>query len=224
MRIHAVATFAAAACSMLAFTEAASARSADDVNDYIIPDQVSILGVTHAGSGCPVIDGTSTVGASISQDFQVLTVAFDQYLAEVGPGLDMRHKRLFCHIVLDLGFPAGLSFALIDLNYAGWADLEPGIKADQTSSYYFQGFQQDAKYTFRTTLVGGEFGYLGPFFRTDTLAAVSWSPCDKKRGLNIVTSVALDNRWNRRGSGTITLDSIETKVTETYGMRWRRCA
>ena len=216
MRIRALVTLAATGIS-LSLGGVASAHVLDsEPPDYVVPDHVSIASATHGGSGCP----GGSLAASFSLDFQALTLAFDDYTAEVGGDAEMRKKRLFCQIMLQLDFPAGLSFALVDMTYTGWAELDAGISASQSSTYYFQGFQKDDKYTFRTQL-------MGPFYdnyeRTDTLEMLSWSPCNMRRGLNIVTSVQLDNKRNRRGYGMITLDSIEAQVTEIYGVRWRRC-
>jgi hypothetical protein len=217
MRIHTIPAIVATVMSMFATTGVASARVLDaEVYEGVIPDYVSILDVTYGGSGCP----DSTMAASFSPDYQALTLIFDSYLAEVGPDVEFPKKRLFCHLVLKLGFPAGYSYALVDLTYQGYADLEFGINAAQSSSYYFQGFQKDDKYSFKTSVYGP---FIGDYWRTDALGLVSWSPCDKIRNLNIVTSLNIDNNRHRKGYGSITLDSIDNQVIEKYGVRWRRC-
>lgn len=217
MKIHAWLTIATTALSLMAFSRGASAHVLDaEPLEEVTPDHVNILSMTHGGSGCPV----DSVGASFSADYKYLTVIFDEYAAEVGKNVDAPKKRLFCHLVMQLEFPAGLSYALVDLTYRGYADLDPGINASQMSTYYFQGFKKDDQYSFRTRLYGP---FIGDYDRTDTLGLLSWSPCREKRGLNIVTSVQLDNKRNKSGSGLITLDSIDSQVVEKYGIRWRRC-
>jgi Domain of unknown function (DUF4360) len=218
MKIRILSSLAATALGSFFFTNSASAHvlDADPLNE-VIPDQVSIVSMTHGGSGCPI----DSVGASFSPDYQYLTIIFDEYAAEVGQYVDAPKKRLFCHLVLQLDFPAGLSYALVDLTYRGYADLDFGINAAQTSTYYFQGFKKDDQYSFKTRIFGP---FIGDYDRTDTLGLLSWSPCNEKRGLNIVTSVQLDNKRNKTGSGLITLDSIDSQVVEKYGIRWRRCA
>jgi hypothetical protein len=217
MRIRALLTLAATTASLLSFAGVSSAHVLDGDDEPVIPDQVNILSMTHGGSGCPV----DSVGASFSADYQYLTIIFDQYGAEIGQGVESPKKRLFCHLVLQLDFPAGLSYALVDLTYRGFADLDMGINASQTSTYYFQGFKKDDQYSFKTRIFGP---FIGDYDRTDSLGLVSWSPCNEKRGLNIVTSVQLDNKKNKQGSGMITLDSIDSQVVEQYGIRWRRCS
>jgi Domain of unknown function (DUF4360) len=209
-------TLAAGAASLFSFASVSSAHVLDAHDEPILPDQVNILSMTHGGSGCPV----DSVGASFSADYQYLTIIFDQYGAEIGTDIAAPKKRLFCHLVLQLDFPAGLSYALVDLTYRGYADLDAGIDAAQTSTYYFQGFRKDDQYSFKTRIYGP---FLGDYDRTDSLGLVAWSPCNEKRGLNIVTSVQLDNKRNKSGSGMITLDSIDSQVVEQYGIRWKRC-
>lgn len=217
MKIRILSSLAATALGSFFFTNAASAHVLDfDPLNGVIPDQVSIVSMTHGGSGCPI----DSVGASFSPDYQYLTIIFDEYAAEVGQYVDSPKKRLFCHLVLQLDFPAGLSYALVDLTYRGYADLDSGINAAQTSTYYFQGFKKDDQYAFKTRIFGP---FIGDYDRTDTLGLLSWSPCNEKRGLNIVTSVQLDNKRNKTGSGLITLDSIDSQVVEKYGIRWRKC-
>ena len=217
MSKRALLTLASTALSLVSFTGIASAHVLDGGDDSIIPDRVAITSVTHGGSGCP----EGSVAPSFSADYQYLTIIFDQYAAEIGQGVDAPKKRLFCQLVLQLDFPAGLSYALVDLTYRGYADLDPGINAAQTSTYYFQGFRKDDQYSFKTQVFGP---YIGDYDRTDSLGLVAWSPCNEKRGLNIVTSVQLDNKQNKRGSGLITLDSVDSQVVEQYGVRWKRCS
>lgn len=216
MRIRALLTLAAATASLLSFASVSSAHILDADNGLVVPDRVNIVSMTHGGSGCPV----DSVGASFSTDYQYLTIIFDNYGAEIGDSVETPKKRLFCHVVMQFDFPAGLSYALVDLTYRGYADLDFGIEAAQTSTYYFQGFRKDDQYSFKTRIFGP---FIGDYDRTDALELVAWSPCNEKRGLNIVTSVQLDNKKNKSGSGLITLDSIDSQVVEQYGIRWKRC-
>jgi len=208
---------ALSALALLGLSGVASAHELGDLDGpKFVPDTVTISNLKFGGSGCP--DGS--VSAMLSPDYQALTLIFDDYMAEVGPDVQNAKKRLFCQIGVQLDFPPGLTFSLVDLTYSGFASLDPGLTAQQKSTYYFQGQKQDDSYSFRTYLKGA---WDGDYQRTDTLETVSWAPCGAKRSLNIVTSVQLDNKYNKRGSGLITLDSIDGQVTEEYGIRWRKC-
>jgi len=228
-----VATATLAAASILSFSENASAHgfSADDDyddnyycdDDYCKPpkDSVKIVGVTYGGTGCK--DGT--VGVHLSQDYESLTMMYDEYIAQVGPGIANQEKRKFCHIVMELDHPAGFSYALVKLTYKGYVDLDDGVKAEQKSTYYFQGFKRDTV-SFRTKFPSG---FIGDFEYRDDVESIAWSPCDKKRGLNVVTSVQIDNKSrDKYAEGMISIDSIDVDVAksgvfETYDLLWRKC-
>ncbi|UQA62684.1 DUF4360 domain-containing protein [Polyangium aurulentum] len=212
-----VATAAMAGASVFGFSGNASAHTFDaDVDNYAIPDGVSITGLTYGGTGCK--DGA--VAVDLSPDYQALTIIFDKYVAQVGQGLDGADKRKFCHLVVQLDYPAGFSYALMKLDYSGYASLDYGVKAEQKSTYFFQGFRKDDRFTFKTKLLG-EFD--GDYHVKDELETVSWSPCGKKRGLNVVTSVQVDNGRHKDAVGMITIDSIDASVKETYSLGWRKC-
>jgi hypothetical protein len=218
MNKHTFPAVPAVALSILGLSGVASAHGVGDFDEpQSIPNEVTISDVRFGGSGCP--DGS--VSASLSPDYQALTLIFDEYMAEVGPEVATSKKRLFCHIVMQLHFPAGFSYSLVDLTYQGFASLDAGLTATQKSTYFFQGDMKDDRYSFNTRLYGQMDG---DYVRTDSLGLLSWSSCDKKRGLNIVTSVQLDNKYNRKGTGMITLDSVDGQVTERYGLRWRKCS
>jgi hypothetical protein len=208
---------AMAGASFLALGGSASAHTLVDDHDFNKPqDGVKITGLTYGGTGCK--DGT--VAASLSGDYEAITLIFDKYDAEIGGHADNSKKRRFCQILLDLEFPAGFSYSLVSLDYSGYASLDHGITAEQKSTYFFQGFAKDERYSFKTKIQGV---FDGDYDRHDELEMLAWSPCDKKRGLNIVTTLQLANRRNKDGVGLITLDSIEGVVKEKYGLRWRKC-
>jgi hypothetical protein len=212
-----VATATLAAASVLSFSENASAHGFADDDHYDIPhDGVAITDLTYGGTGCK--DGT--VAVDLSPDYQALTVIFDKYVAQVGKGMDGADKRKFCHLVVQLDYPAGFSYALMKLDYSGYASLDYGVKAEQKSTYFFQGHRKDDKFTFKTKLFG-EFD--GDYRVEDYLETVAWSPCGKKRGLNIVTSVQVDNGRHKDASGIMTIDSIDASMKETYSLAWRKC-
>lgn len=180
------------------------------------PDYVTINSISYAGSGCPA----GTVAENLSDDFQAFTLLFDSYFAEVGPGVPYREKRKNCQIAVDLSFPQGWSFTIMDVDYRGYTSLDRGVTGLQRSSYYFQGQRATARLTSR---------FRGPtdddYHVRDTLgiSALVWSPCGASRALNMNTQVRVDNRRNRRGSGLMTLDSIDGQLTHIYGIKWRRC-
>lgn len=180
------------------------------------PDYVEIDSISYAGTGCPA----GTVAENLSDDGQAFTLLFDEYVAEVGPGISRKESRKNCVVNLDLKFPQGWSFTIMEVDYRGYVSLDSRIKAEQKSDYYFQGQRGSAAL---------KTAFTGPidedFELNDTLAlsALVWSPCGANRSLNIKTQVRLNNSRNRRGSGIITTDSIDGELTQVYAIKWKRC-
>lgn len=193
--------------SLLAFAGSALASG---------PEYVRVRSLSYAGTGCPA----GTVASNVSPDNQALTLLFDSYFAEVGPGLPLSAGRKNCQVVVSLDFPPGWSYTLATVDYRGFLSLDAGVTATQSSSYYFQGGFGTG--TLSTTVAG-------PVARDYQirdvlgLSAQVWSPCGANRALNINTQVRADNSRNRNGRGLITKDSIDLTLKQIYGITWRRC-
>lgn len=181
-----------------------------------VPEYVQVRNISYAGSGCPA----GTVSQNIAPDLKAFSLLFDSYVASVGPTESFANKRRNCQVNVDFAFPNGWSYALVTFDYRGFVDVEPGILATQQASYYFQGYQQTAR--FRTVMQGPISRDYQARDALDLTASV-WSPCGEFRSLNINTEVRLDNTRNRNGRGLITVDSIDGNIAHTYGVVWRRC-
>lgn len=180
------------------------------------PDYVRVRSIVYAGTGCPA----GSVAENVSPDKTALTLLFDSYVAEVGPGVPLNQKRKNCSINIDLQFPQGWSFTVATFDYRGYTSLQRNVKGLQKSIYYFQGQGQQASL---------ETPMRGPIDRDyqirDTLGLVAevWSPCGASRSLNIKSEVRLDNSAAPRASGLMTVDSIDSTFTTIYGLKWKRC-
>ncbi len=179
------------------------------------PDYVEIKKIVYAGSGCPA----GSVADNLSADKQTFTLLFDDYIAEVGPGISARNKRKNCQINVLLDFPSGWTFAIADVDYRGYASLERGVTGIQQASYYFQGEVKTG--TLSTTLRGP---LDKDFLIRDSLAltALVWAPCGAKRALNINSQIRLDSN-SRHATGLLTTDSIDGSVKTIYNLQWKRC-
>jgi hypothetical protein len=197
----------AAALALVSAAQAAHAEA---------PPYVRFRSITWNGTGCPL----GTTAANLSPDRTAFTLIFNSYIAEVGPRVSLREKRKYCQVNLDLEFPNGWSYTILDVDYRGYASIDPGVKGELESVYYFQGDLREARLA-RTVL--GTFD--DDYHVRDTLGidAVVWSPCSATRALNIKTAVALDAGFSRNGRGLMTVDSIDGALTHIYGLRWRRC-
>ena len=182
----------------------------------ILPPYVTIAGISYAGSGCPA----GSVAESLSADLQAFTLIFDKYYAEVGPHTAFSQKRKNCQINVDLNFPQGWSYTVTQVDYRGYAYLEPGVSGLQKATYYFQGQLPSANQ-------GSEFygPFEGDYHARDTVGfgANVWSPCGARRSLNINSQVRLDNRQNPSASGLLTTDSVDGTFETKLTLQWRRC-
>lgn len=206
--------FVLALVCLLAKPSLASHLDVEENDEAPNPNQVTIRSIAYAGSGCPA----GTVSESLAPDAKAFTLLFDSYVAEAGPGITLSSGRKNCQIAVDLRFPQGYSVTLADVDYRGYAKLDPGATGIQKTSYYFQG--QTRRADLKST-------YRGPmdddYTISDKLALESlvWSPCGLSRALNLNTQVRVSARGIARG--LMTVDSIDGQLTHIYGVRWRRC-
>ena len=181
-----------------------------------VPSYVRIVGITYAGSGCPA----GTVGNNVSPDFQAFTLLFDQYQALAGPGVSFSQKRKNCQVNVSMDIPSGWSYTLFTVDTRGYVSLQPGVRAMEQSTYYFQGQSLTGR---QQTIVYGPTDR--NYQATDqlTLENQVWSPCGAVRSLNINTEVRVDNSAAPNNQGMMTVDSIDGHFKLIYGLRWRRC-
>jgi hypothetical protein len=179
---------------------------------------VTIESVNYAGTGCPA--GTASV--SLSDDKSNVVLAFDSYVASIGPGIAVTESRKNCALNFNIKYPPGWSYTIYETDYLGFVGLDEGVTATQKSTYFFSS---KAKNTFE-----GQSFWTGPISEdyqfTDTFdaAAVVLSPCDSKTNtLNVNTQIRLDNSRAKTGSGLITTDTITGKVTQLLGIAWFAC-
>jgi len=122
---------------------------------------------------------------------------------------------------LGVDVPQGFSFAIVNVDYRGFYDLDTGVNGYHDASYYFQGqlAQADATSTINGPIAGADYVYRDSFSLTPTIA----SPCGEDTVLNINSAVRVDNSGNTAGSGFITDDSIDASITQTFNFQWLTC-
>jgi len=180
-------------------------------------DQVYITGINYAGSGCPA----GSVAGTLAKDGSFINVAFDKYIASVGPGIAIKESRKNCQITFQLHYPPGWSLTVFDARYEGYVKLDPKVTAKQQSTYRWAGLDPTA--TLYSTFAGP---VNKDYTFTDSLisSAYVWSSCKGVPGALVVnTQILVDNSKNSKGSGMITTDAIEGKVIHIYGCSWKRC-
>lgn len=170
------------------------------------PGTFSIASVDAGGNGCPA----GSVAANLSSDNQAFTLLFDQYIVNSQSAYDQKG----CNLNLIMRVPLGWSFALLSVDYRGYANVAAGSTAKQYSSYSYSGH-------------GGilpEQALTGPLsndYFNRVMVPVSsyiWTPCNLPTiTLQIATSLDI------RGTGMVSVDSIDGEVKHQYAVAWQRC-
>ncbi|EEP78681.1 predicted protein [Uncinocarpus reesii 1704] len=179
------------------------------------PDKVQIVGLTYGGSGCP----SNTVSHILSDDRQVMTLIFDEYVAAIGPDVPITQSRKNCQLNINLRYPGGFQFSIFSADYRGYASLERGVTGTQKSTYYFSG---------QTQQTHTETNWKGPFDDDFLLhdeaenSSTVWSPCGTNGALNINSQIRL-NSSNRQARGIMTNDSLDASFKQIVHFRWQEC-
>ncbi|PUU75416.1 hypothetical protein B9Z19DRAFT_1067448 [Tuber borchii] len=183
------------------------------------PSQVSIEGITYAGSGC----SAGSLAISHAGDYQTFALAFDSYVASIGPGVPFSEKRKNC-ISFNFHYHQGYQYTSYTMDYTGFADLQDGVSSNQQSEYWFAGFVAQ-RATLQTSFYG-PYTYTYSFTYTLANEPFVWSPCGASTTLNINTQLLLNSN-NPKASGIITTDIFDIKAKPKqvyiYGMKWQKC-
>jgi hypothetical protein len=179
--------------------------------------KVYIEQISYAGSGCKA----DSVAISPSQDWTIVTLAFDNFIASIGPGIPFTEKRKNCNVNFKVHYPQGYSFTLFKTDYYGRVDLQDKVVGIRQSRYWFAGFGAGISPP-PCKWVGKK---AESYHCTDTYAteALVWSPCGASTTLNVNAEVSLNNDNNPKGSGLLTVDVIDQKVKTIYSVQWKKC-
>jgi hypothetical protein len=186
------------------------------------PDEklIKIVSASTSGNGCP----QGTVTTSLSPDGTVITFGFDAFQVYIGPGTVQADWTKNCQLHLNLQYPGGFQFSVVESTYHGYAQLDEGVTGNFISSYYFS---QDAgsTTTTRTSIQGGGAWALGQVYtKQDKVptAAVIWSPCGATGILNVNNRIALTSR-NSSAYGQISDDDATVAFTQQVNVGWQAC-
>ena len=155
---------------------------------------------------------------------QVVTFGFDGFQTYIGPGIPANQKTKNCQLHLNLRYPTGFQFAIVDSTYHGYAQLDPGVTGTFYSTYYFS---QDASATTttQTSIQGGGVWQQGQVYtKNDKIPTASYifSPCGANGILNINNRIALTST-NSSASGEVTDDDATVAFTQQVNLSWRQC-
>lgn len=178
------------------------------------PSGAYFASVKANGTGCPA----GTWDTSISSDGQTFTTTFSQYVAEVNKTSSVSVKD--CQLAVKLHSPQGLSFAVQEFGYGGYAYLEEGVSLRQIATYYFSGSPDKASEA-RTDIDGPKDD---SFLFLDTVKNTSlvFQPCGKERDLNIRTTMRLTNGSTKK-VGNVIFSAVDGSVKLKFKLSWKKC-
>ncbi|MDG4790784.1 DUF4360 domain-containing protein [Micromonospora sp. WMMD1102] len=177
-------------------------------------ERITISVETVNGSGCPA--GTTQV--STAADNTAFTVSYSDYYVLAGAGAKPTEFRKNCQLNLRVQIPAGLTFAVSQVEMQGFAYLQRGAKGTQLNHYYFMGSSSTGQQSH-------EFNgpYVGGFRTTDRAASLVYAPCGQERNLNINTELRVDAGDSESGTSLMVMDSSRGSVRSVYHLSWKEC-
>ncbi|KAJ4333682.1 hypothetical protein N0V87_007438 [Didymella glomerata] len=140
-----------------------------------------------------------------------------EFVATVGPKADITDSRKFCQLNLELSYSAGYSFAVYNAEYAGFADLDPGVTGTIKSNYYFSG--ETDQTSSATTLTGPA---RLSFKKQDGVDVAVWSPCSGSALFNVDASVALTPLAGS-ASGVLGVAKESGRLSSNLYIAWKKC-
>lgn len=167
------------------------------------------------GNGCP----QGTVSANLSPDNQELTILFDQFLAEAGPGVGKTIDRKSCNISIPITVPGGYSVSIVQVDYRGFIGLPSRQASARFSAEYFFAGMRGPRLQ-RTFMGAQDTDYL--IDNRLAVQAMVWSPCGAQTNLRVNASIMLSNR-DRRSDAIATVDSADVSSGILYQLQYRRC-
>jgi hypothetical protein len=168
-----------------------------------LPD-IYIADADIGGSGCPM----GSARAVLSEDKRTLSIIFDEYFAD-------NNQYASCNIAVSLSVPEGVTVALVDVDYRGYASVpdSAGRRARFRAEYFFAGHKGPVR--------SREFGrgYDSNFMISHGISGLVWAPCGAEVIARANTSI---RTW---GYGTLLAIDTADVTTDgiTFYLDWDEC-
>lgn len=179
-------------------------------------DDIALGIPSYGGTGCP----QGTVGATLSPDSKVLSVIFDQYMAQAGkaPMID----RKSCNLSVPVHVPNGWSVSILKIDYRGYTFVPPGAMARFDVEYFLKSFN--------STSAGPKASrtFMGPYDDTYLItnqlgiSGIVWSACGEDVNLRINSSIMAKTN-NKKQDVLATVDSVDIAAGMIFSLQWRQC-
>jgi hypothetical protein len=160
------------------------------------------------GTGCPA--GTARV--ALGSD-GTLTIRFTRY--EVSAGGARSFDRKACGLTIPVSLPAGMSVAIVGVQYKGVNRLPAGAKSTLSAEIFFAGGQGPVVSRSFTGPLNRSFTY------STAAAATVWSACGAALNLRVNSSLRVTTTGGRTASASIRSQEIGAALV--YQLRFRRC-
>lgn len=177
--------------------------------------EVTIGGIAFAGSGCPA----GSVAGQLSDDATLITLAYDQFVAQAGKGIKPAEQRKNCQLNVKIRYPSGWQYSVFKADIRGYASIPKGATGTCRATYYFSG---ETKQIMSTTTFKGP--YDDNYLKTDQFGVEStvWSPCGKEGLININSEVRI-TPLDANVPALLTVDSTDLKFTQEHYLQWQKC-
>jgi hypothetical protein len=203
-----------------ALVAAAPAITPGALGDVPNKDEIQIISASFSGNGCP----QGSVSTSFSPDRTIITFGFDKFQTYIGPTYDPTAKTKNCQLHLNLKYPGGFQFALVESTYHGYAQLDAGVTGTFYSTYYFSQSPKDTTTT-QTSITGGGIWAQGQVYtKADAIptAAYIYSPCGATGILNVNNRISLTST-NPKATGILTDDDATVAFNQQVRLYWQPC-
>lgn len=181
---------------------------------------VTITSFSAQGPGCP----KGTVSTTLSKDGTAITFGFDAFQVYVGPGFSLPDRVKNCAMLLELSYPLGHTFVVLDATYRGSAVLDVGMNGTVESLYAMADGGAGDRTVQTQASVAGTFA--GGYTKTGN-AMDSWrmgSVCGRDEvGLQITTRVAVRSSNPSVSGSIITDDAPFSLAYQQLRLGWSAC-
>ena len=189
------------------------------------PNEVSISRITSSGSGCP--ENERSVSFSTSPDRTVLTAGFDKFHVYLGPGVSPRDRSKECDVRVEINYPRGYTFSVVETTYHGFATFDNTVSAALNTTYFFPGGDATRVSSTQTVVLGSATTGGSIFTRTETIPANARvrAPCGGG-----ITTLAARTRIALTSSRA-TAQEVEfgafhgedSPITQQMKLEWEQC-
>jgi hypothetical protein len=219
---------------VVGFVSVASAQTSP-----VDPDPITIEQFTANGTGCPVGSVTtaelSIPASATTPDVHQLSVSYSDFVAQKGPGVQPSDERKNCRLTFVLHVPQGYTFAFLDVEHGGYAQVDPGLVAKQDAVYSVQG-QPQINHIKKDTALKGTIGGVdyvsGDGWVRDDNFILAAGPIWAKCGVSAIAhvdqevSITVDDITHpppATAKGQITQDYSDLNLTTIFRWQWKKC-